>query len=248
MSPRAITHLARTEQTFDLVILATETTAAANSDRLLTNGTPLLEVLDVAGPYGTASRSDLGHSMANAEAFWKKVRRAGADECWQWTGPLSSGYGRFHVFEVDGTRHQSVCAHRVAYMLCVGAIPLGMELDHLCRNKACVNPAHLEPVTHAENVARAYVESKARTHCQLGHELTPDNVFYAPAGNGRGDRERGYRRCTTCYRATLRKRRQRLKMLSFDPPYVCPVCQRESASYRGLAMHYKAMHVTEVAS
>lgn len=74
------------------------------------------------------------------------------DGCWEWTGARQPDgrydYGMFW----DGTR--AVRAHRFAYELLVGPIPVGLELDHLCRNPPCVNPAHLEPVTHAENIRR----------------------------------------------------------------------------------------------
>lgn len=87
-----------------------------------------------------------------ADRFWEKVDRRGEDDCWLWTGALQKGYG--HML---GVRGKSLRAHRVAYELLVGRIPDGCELDHLCRNPKCVNPAHLEPVSHAENIRRANI-------------------------------------------------------------------------------------------
>lgn len=70
--------------------------------------------------------------------------------CWTWTGALQRGYGRV----CGGGRGNNQLAYRVAYELLVGPVPVGLELDHLCRNRACINPEHLEPVTHRENMRR----------------------------------------------------------------------------------------------
>lgn len=81
--------------------------------------------------------------------FWSKVEQRG--ECWEWVGHIKwSGYGSFH----SGKRHGTFIAHRFAYEDMIGPIPDGLELDHLCRNRPCVNPYHLEPVTRAVNHAR----------------------------------------------------------------------------------------------
>jgi hypothetical protein len=86
---------------------------------------------------------------ANAERrFWEKVEKGSG--CWLWRGRLSGGgYGQFKV------AGREAMAHRYAYELLVGAIPDGREIDHLCRVRACVNPAHLEAVTHSTNVSRS---------------------------------------------------------------------------------------------
>lgn len=126
------------------------------------------------------------------ERFWGKVEAGGEDECWLWTaGKSDRGYGQFW----DGER--KVRVHRFAYELLVGPIPTGMELDHLCRVLHCVNPKHLEPVVHCENVLRGNgtaAENARKTHCKNGHEFTPENTYL---GLERG-RER--RRCRTCDR------------------------------------------------
>ncbi len=119
--------------------------------------------------------------------------------CWIWTAAHHQlGYG---VTFYDGRQQQ---VHRVLYMVLVGPIPDGLELDHLCRVPACVNPAHLEPVTHAENVRRGISPSAVRARsneCHQGHPLTGDNVYITPKGarscrtcSRRRDRVRGWRR------------------------------------------------------
>lgn len=82
------------------------------------------------------------------------------------------------------TLNRLIAAHRFAYELANGPIPDGLEIDHLCRNRKCVNPAHLQAVSHRENMLRA-----AKTHCLNGHPLTGPNVYLRPDGRGRECRE-----------------------------------------------------------
>lgn len=126
------------------------------------------------------------------EDFWAKVDRSDPSGCWVWTGAKSWGYGCYSAKGVKTRR-----AHRVAYLALVGAIPDGLVLDHLCRVKACVNPAHLEPVTQRENVLRGD-GAKPQTHCKYGHPLTPGNTYvrYSP-----GSQTEKRRDCRTCVRA-----------------------------------------------
>lgn len=90
--------------------------------------------------------------------------------CWLWQGPINnSGYGV--MYDADG-KHTGV--HRVAYENAVGAIPVGMQIDHLCRVRHCVNPAHLEPVTRAENLSRA-ARARRSTELSVSKTCIPDD-------------------------------------------------------------------------
>lgn len=108
-----------------------------------------------------------------------------------WLGTLSGGYGAIRVNGV------MTLAHRFAYEL-IQPVPDGLELDHLCRNRRCVRPDHLEPVTHRENVLRGQnpMASQARrTECPVGHPYSPDNTI----------REGNRRRCLICRTAQQRR-------------------------------------------
>lgn len=102
-----------------------------------------------------------------ADRFWSKVRLGQLDECWTWMGERNrGGYGRARI---DGKK---TVAHRLAYVALVGAVPSGKQLDHLCRNRACVNPRHLEPVSASVNAKRGSNGDlrPAITTCKRGHE------------------------------------------------------------------------------
>ena len=129
-----------------------------------------------------------------AERFWSKVAKA--DACWLWTAAcIDSGYGHFYL---DG---QLVLAHRWAFEQEKGPIPQGLVLDHLCRNRRCVRPDHLEPVTNLENIRRGIKGQKPST-CSHGHRYTPDNT--------RIDK-RGRRHCLICQAAYNARRRAQYK-------------------------------------
>lgn len=88
-----------------------------------------------------------------ADRFWRKVDRAGPDDCWLWRGHVGpQGYGRIHL---GGGVSRNGYAHRVSLQLAGIDIPPGYHVDHLCESKTCVNPAHLEPVTPGRNIRRA---------------------------------------------------------------------------------------------
>lgn len=131
------------------------------------------------------------------DRFWSKVDADG--DCWDWGGTRDDqNYG---VFKFDGW---SQYAHRVAYEHLVGAIPDGRVIDHLCRNTICVNPDHLQPVTHQTNTRRGFGLAglnARKTHCKRGHAFTPENTIDHPRGRG----------CRQCARMMKQRRRDRAR-------------------------------------
>jgi hypothetical protein len=117
------------------------------------------------------------------------LHRPELGQCWLWNGERNRrGYGRFNL------RRKHVAAHRHGYERAIGPIPEGLQIDHLCRNPSCVNPAHLEAVTCRENLLRGntlQAKNAAKTHCFRGHEFTPENTYHPPSGG---------RVCRTCQR------------------------------------------------
>lgn len=124
--------------------------------------------------------------------------------CWEWTGATNSrGYGSC----ASGRKGKTMLAHRRAYEIVVGPIPEGLTIDHLCRNKVCVNTDHMEPVTGPENTRRALA---LISHCKQGHPFEGDNLRVVQRRTGHL-----HRVCVTCQRkwgrVSSRKRRAALK-------------------------------------
>ena len=122
--------------------------------------------------------------------FWSRVTKgANPEDCWAWMGShTTAGYGS------GRWAGRAEYAHRIAYRLFVGPIPEGCELDHLCRNRGCCNPTHLEAVSHHANIQRAYA---LRTQCPQGHAYDEANTYVDALG---------HRKCRACRREGMRRR------------------------------------------
>lgn len=133
------------------------------------------------------TKAQIQWNLALEERFWSRVDKS--DGCWLWTGPKNGyGYGAFYY------RRLGYGAHRIAYELMREPIPDGLVIDHLCRNRACVRPDHLEVVTHAVNLMRGQGITALRASsksCPSGHPYEGDNLVID---------SRGYRHCRSCQR------------------------------------------------
>jgi hypothetical protein len=142
-----------------------------------------------------------------AERVARRTVRRGPDECWDWTGVVSyEGYGFLdRRREYGESRRQRFWVHRIAYEEAKGQIPDGFVIDHLCRNRRCVNPAHLEAVPNRVNVLRGIgitAMHARQTHCKHGHPFDAENTGRASSGG---------RQCKTCLRERARLHRRQLR-------------------------------------
>ena len=130
------------------------------------------------------------------ERFFAKVKQVSAEplaSCWEWQSTLTFGYGYFSV------KSRNIRAHRWAYEFMVAEIPPGLFLDHLCENRRCVNPWHLEPVTNQVNIQRHHDRHPVE-YCKRGLHRLADDDYRRP---------NGLRRCLPCATAAQRERRQK---------------------------------------
>lgn len=147
-------------------------------------------------------------TIKQIETFARKFIVNPNNGCWEWQNALQAGYGSHTV------KGKEQRAHRVSYKLAYGEIPEGMVIDHLCRNKRCVNPKHLEAVTQHENILRGtspQAHYAKRTHCNNGHPFSKDNTLI---------RENGSRRCKACHKDYhsyyRRKNRELLRLKAYQ--------------------------------
>lgn len=153
-------------------------------------------------------------SEGPSDRFWAKVAEPFDvhNNCWEWQGWIAHGYGRFYP-DNPAKPGRFTYAHRWSYQFFNGPIPDDLELDHLCRNKRCVNPSHLEAVPHAINMARSPLgapeQHRAKTHCKHGHPFSGENLYVPPTR-----RQRCCRECVRLSRARYIERKKRCQTTS----------------------------------
>lgn len=137
------------------------------------------------------------YGVQPGERFWPRVVGLDPLDCWEWTGgKQAAGYGNFSV------NGHAISTHRFAYEHLIGDIPAGLELDHLCFNRACVNPWHLDPVTPEVN-KRRMLDANRKTRCPWGHPYDATNTVFERDGS---------RKCRTCHETRDRTRTERRRI------------------------------------
>lgn len=146
------------------------------------------------------------------ERMQNKIMPEPMSGCWIWLGARQSkGYGIVHF------KGENCLAHRTVYSILIGKIVRKFELDHLCRNRSCVNPQHLEQVTHLENCLRSPLIFKQPTHCPKGHAYNKENSIMGFTTTTK----RSYRICRKCHRIRCKEQYERRRRLIKIRPKTC---------------------------
>lgn len=171
--------------------------------------------------------SRLDTSQQRQKLFYEKVEINEETDCWEWCATIDpNGYGKFY----DGT--YLAPAHRYSYRMHLGEVLPTLQIDHLCRNRKCVNPTHLEMVTAKENIRRGTqnlkgVTSKIKTHCKNGHEFTEENTVMQKNYGRYG----GWSRCCrTCQRKFVIESKNRALAREYERGYqdgLAELCKRK---------------------
>lgn len=139
------------------------------------------------------------------EKFLGKVKKGLPNECWPWEGTTNNGYGQVTM------PGRQVAAHRLSYQAWIGPIPEGLDIHHVCHNKLCVNPAHLEALPHKDHtrqhLTNPLTQNFLKTHCLRGHELSGYNVYVI----------NGSRNCRECNNRRNRESYARKKAVNQGP-------------------------------